>query len=84
MGRNAIIFGVDMVHVDNKKEYILILGEGPTQGLDERTLTAEAKCPINLKQPDKRSILSVHYNGSNSPLFVNATKNINSKQKTLK
>ena len=36
-GRNVIIFGVDMsssVHVNNKKKYILILGEGPTQGLD--------------------------------------------------
>ena len=40
----AIIFGVDMgssVHVDNKKKYILIFGEGPTQGLDDRTLIAE-------------------------------------------
>ena len=34
-GKNVIIFGVDMsssVHVDDKKKYILILGEGPTQG----------------------------------------------------
>ena len=29
------------VHVDNKKKYILILGEGPTQGLDDTTLTAK-------------------------------------------
>ena len=36
-GINAIIFGVDMsssVHVDNKKKDILILGKGPTQGLE--------------------------------------------------
>ena len=42
--RNCIIFGVDMsssVHVDNKKKDILILGKGPTQGLDGTTLTAE-------------------------------------------
>ena len=31
------------VYVDNKKKDILILGEGPTQGLDGTTLTAE-KC----------------------------------------
>ena len=31
------------VHVDNKKKYILILGEGPTQRLDGTTLTAEKK-----------------------------------------
>ena len=44
-GQNVIIFVVDMsslVHVDNKKKYILILGKGLTQGL-EHTLTAE-KC----------------------------------------
>ena len=29
------------VHIDNKGEDILILGEGPTQGLDDTTLTAE-------------------------------------------
>ena len=40
---NAIIFGVDMsssVHIDNKNKYILILGEGSTQGLDNATFTA--------------------------------------------
>ena len=31
------------VHVDNKGKDILILGEKPTQGLDDTTLTAEAK-----------------------------------------
>ena len=31
------------VYVDNKKKDILILGEGPTQGLDDNTLTAEKK-----------------------------------------
>ena len=43
IGRNVIIFGVDMnlsPHIDNKKEDILILSKGPTQGL-EHTLTAE-------------------------------------------
>ena len=40
-GQNVIIIGVDMsssVHVNNKKKGILILGKGPTQGL-EHTLT---------------------------------------------
>ena len=56
------------------REKILILGEGPTQGLDDTTLTAEAKYPMNFTQPRKRFVLSLHYNGSNSFLFVNATK----------
>ena len=62
------------VHVDNKGKDILILGEGPTQGLDDTTLTAEAKYPINFTQSGKRFVLSLHYNGSSSFLFVNTTK----------
>ena len=45
-GKNVIIFGADMsssVHFDNKKNNILIIGEGPTQGLDDTTLTAQKK-----------------------------------------
>ena len=41
VGKNIVIFGVDMsssVHVDNKKKDILIIGKGPSQGLDNTTL----------------------------------------------
>ena len=62
------------VHINNKNKDNLIVGRGPTQGLDDTTLTAEAKCPINFTQPRKRFVLSLHYNGSNSFLFVNGTK----------
>ena len=31
------------VHVDNKEKDVLILGEGPTQGLDGTTLTTEKR-----------------------------------------
>ena len=62
------------VHVDNKGKDILILGEGPTQGLNDTKLPAEAKYPINFTQSGKRFVLSLHYNGSNSFLFVNSTK----------
>ena len=62
------------VHVDNDGKDILILGEGPTQGLDDTTLTAKAKYPISFTQSGKRFLLSLHYNGSNSFLFVNAIK----------
>ena len=41
--------------------------------LDDTTLTAEAKYPISFTQSRKRFVLSLHYNGSNSFLFVNAT-----------
>ena len=62
------------VHVDNTGEDILTLGEGPTQGLDDTALTAEVKYPIKFTQSGKRFVLNLHYNGSNSFLFVNATK----------
>ena len=62
------------VHDDNKGKDILILGEGPRQGLDDTTLTVEAKYPINFAQSRKRFVLSLHHNGSYSFLFVNATK----------
>ena len=77
MGKNVIVFGADMsssVHTDNKGKYISIPGEEPTEKLDDTTLIAEAKYPINFTQSIKRFVLSLHYNGSNSFLFVNATK----------
>ena len=56
MGRNVIVFGADLnsfVHIDNKGKDTLILGEGPTQGLDDITLTAEAKYRINFTHQEK-------------------------------
>ena len=73
-GKNVIIIEADMsssVHVDSKGKNVLILGEGPIQGLEDATLTAEAKHPINFKQSGKRVALSLHYNWCNSFLFVN-------------
>ena len=49
IGKNVIIFGVDMsssTKIDNRKKDILILGIGPTQGL-ENMLSAEKMYSIN-------------------------------------
>ena len=57
MGKDVIIFGADMsssVHFSNKNKDILILGEGPTQGLDDTTLAAKAMYPNNFTQPKKK------------------------------
>ena len=62
------------MHTDNKTQYILVLGEGPTQGLDDTLIKAEIKYSINSTESGKRFVLSLHYNGSNSFLFVNTTK----------
>ena len=56
-GQNVLIFGVDMsysAHIDNKKKNILVLGKGPTQGL-EHTLTAK-KCIQLILQWQKRNL----------------------------
>ena len=83
--RNCIIFGLDMsssAHVDNKKKDSLILGEGPTQGLDDTTLTAEKKkYSINFTENNQKFCLSLHFNGAKSYLFVNGTEIIKFKAK---
>ena len=38
------------MHIDNKGKNILILGEGPTHGLDGTALKTEVKYPINFIQ----------------------------------
>ena len=49
-GKNVVIFGVDR---SSRMKDILVLGEGPTQGLDDTTITAEAKYSINIKKRKK-------------------------------
>ena len=56
-----------------RKKNILILGVGPTQGL-EHTLTPENIYSNNFTVTNKKFSLSLHYNGGNSYLFVNGTE----------
>ena len=75
-GQNVLIFGADMsssAHIDNKKEDILVIVKGPTQGL-EHTLTAGKMCSINFTAAKSKFRLSLHYNGANSYLFINGTE----------
>ena len=70
------LLGLDMSsssHIDNQKKDILVLGKGPTQGL-KHTLTAEKMYSINFRVVRKFFCLSLHYNGTNSYLFVNGTE----------
>ena len=51
--KNVIIFGTNhntvtiSVHIGNEKQYILILGKGPIEGLDNTILNAEKEYAIN-------------------------------------
>ena len=67
-------------HIDNKKKDILVLGRGPTQGL-ESTLTAEKMYSINFTVTKKKFCLSLHYNRGKSYLFVNGIKIVKFKAK---
>ena len=61
-GQNVLIFVVDMsssAHIDTKKKDILVLGKGPTVGL-EHTLTAEKMYSINFTATNKKLCLSLH------------------------
>ena len=76
-GKNIVIFGLDMsssVHADNKTKNILVLGQGNIKGLDDTTVTAEAKYSINFSRPNRKFCLSLHCNGANSYLFVDGTE----------
>ena len=57
-GQNVLIFGADMSslpHINNEKEDILVLGKGPTQGL-QHTLTAEKCIQLILLKKIKSSV----------------------------
>ena len=56
------------------KKDVLVLVKGSSQGLDDNTITAEAKHPINFTRSGRRFLLRLHYNGSNNVLFVCTVK----------
>ena len=68
------------VRIDNNKKDVLVLGKGPTQGL-ENTLTAEKMYPVNFSVTKNRFCLSLHYNGTNSYLFVDGKETVKFKAK---
>ena len=72
--RNVIIFGVDMsglVHASNKIRDFLVLGKGLIQLIENTTIYAEKTYSPNFRAENKIFVLSFHYNGDNSFLFVN-------------
>ena len=72
-GQNVVVFGEDnnsSMHYNNGKEYNLILGDGPTQKLDDTTIIAEVKYPINFTASKNKICVILHYNGSSRYLYV--------------
>ena len=63
-----------------EKKDILVLGKGPTQGLEHK-LSAEKLYSINFTKKNTKFCLNLHYNRANSYLFVNGTEIIKFKAK---
>ena len=64
-GKNVLIFGVDessLVHQNNKANNIYVMGDLFVQGINDTTLYAEKIYSQNFTQPNKKFVLSLHYN----------------------
>ena len=86
-GKYVVIFRVgssSSLHVIIRTKDTLLLGEDPTDELDDATITAEIKYSINITKSRKKSCLSLHYKASNSFLYANGVKIYQFKGKKLK
>ena len=73
-GRKVLIFGVHesfLFHSNNKANNIYVMVKEFVQGINDTTLYADKVYSQNFTQPSKKFVLSLHYNGDNSYLFVN-------------
>ena len=59
-------------HANNKTKDVLVLGHGLTQKIDDTTIYAEKMYSPNFTVANKTFCLSLHYDGDDSYLFVNA------------
>ena len=84
-GRSVLIFGADMsfsIHATNRANHIYVMGDGLTQGIHDTTLYVEKKYFRNFTEPNVKFVLSLHYNGDDSYLFVNGRQELKFKCKT--
>ena len=83
--RNVLIFGADMsssVHTTNRANHIYFMGTGLTQGINDTSIYVEKNFYRNFTDFGKKIVLSLHYNGDNSYLFVNGRQELKFKAKT--
>ena len=63
---NAVIFGVhnsSLSHINNRKYNFLVLDEGPTDGINDKTGAAEKDFSINFSKAKTKSCLTSQYSG---------------------
>ena len=86
-GRNVLIFGVhesSLVHKNNKANNIYVMGDLFVQGINDTTLYAEKLYSQNFAAVNQKFVLSLHYNGDDSYLFINGKRELNLKPKIIK
>ena len=84
-GRNVLTFGIDMsfsVYATNRANHKYLMGDGLTQGINDTTLYVEKNYYRNFTDPGNKFVLSLHYNGDDSYLFVNGRQELKFKAKT--
>ena len=69
------------IHSTNKANNIYVLGKEFVQGINDTTLYAEKIDKYNFTEPNKKFVLSLHYNGDKSYLFVNGGEELKFKSK---
>ena len=83
-GKNEIIFGADRsfsIHKNNRANNIYVLGDFLVQGINGTSIYAEKNYSKKFTEPGEKFVLSLHYNPSNSYLFVNGTHELKFKAK---
>ena len=68
-------------HANNKTKYVLVLGHGLIQKIDDTTIYAEKMYSPNFTIANKTFCLSLRYNGDDGYLFVNGKEVIKFKAK---
>ena len=84
-GRNVLTFGIDMsfsVYATNRANHKYLMGDGLTQGINDTTLYVEKNYYRNFTDPGNKFVLSLHYYGDDSYLFVNGRQELKFKAKT--
>ena len=69
-------------HANNKANNIYVMGKDYVQKINNTTIYAEKMNYRNFTDPGKKFVLSLHYNGNDSYLFVNGRQELKFKTKT--
>ena len=65
-----------IVVIQQIKPKIFVLGKDFVQGINNTTIYAEKVYKTNFTEQSKKFVLSLHYNGDNSYLFVNGSQEL--------